>query len=50
MSVMVDIRSVHKSFGPLKVHKGIDLEQGPPAGVLDNPRHERTRDFLPEVL
>ncbi|WP_405874473.1 MULTISPECIES: amino acid ABC transporter ATP-binding protein [unclassified Streptomyces] len=26
MSVMVDIRSVHKSFGPLEVLKGIDLE------------------------
>ncbi|MEV5547174.1 amino acid ABC transporter ATP-binding protein [Streptomyces sp. NPDC052309] len=25
MSVMVDIRSVHKSFGPLQVLKGIDL-------------------------
>ncbi|MFJ6986935.1 MULTISPECIES: amino acid ABC transporter ATP-binding protein [unclassified Streptomyces] len=25
MSVMVDIRSVHKSFGPLEVLKGIDL-------------------------
>ncbi|POX47333.1 ectoine/hydroxyectoine ABC transporter ATP-binding protein EhuA [Streptomyces sp. Ru71] len=26
MSVMVDIRSVHKSFGPLKVLDGIDLQ------------------------
>ncbi|MEV6049843.1 amino acid ABC transporter ATP-binding protein [Streptomyces sp. NPDC052107] len=26
MSVMVDIRSVHKSFGPLAVLKGIDLQ------------------------
>ncbi|MFF4488575.1 amino acid ABC transporter ATP-binding protein [Streptomyces sp. NPDC001544] len=26
MSVMVDIRSVHKSFGPLEVLKGIDLQ------------------------
>ncbi|MEU0336079.1 amino acid ABC transporter ATP-binding protein [Streptomyces sp. NPDC006193] len=26
MTVMVDIRSVHKSFGPLKVLKGIDLQ------------------------
>ncbi|WP_329534827.1 amino acid ABC transporter ATP-binding protein [Streptomyces sp. NBC_01450] len=26
MTVMVDIRSVHKSFGPLEVLKGIDLE------------------------
>ncbi|MGW1914541.1 amino acid ABC transporter ATP-binding protein [Streptomyces sp. NPDC002076] len=26
MSVMVDIRSVHKSFGPLDVLKGIDLQ------------------------
>ncbi|WP_037670352.1 amino acid ABC transporter ATP-binding protein [Streptomyces griseus] len=28
MSVMVDIRSVHKSFGPLEVLKGIDLAVG----------------------
>ncbi|MET8828689.1 amino acid ABC transporter ATP-binding protein [Streptomyces sp. NPDC004610] len=26
------------------------VEQGPPADVLDNPRHERTRDFLSKVL
>ncbi|MEV6759868.1 amino acid ABC transporter ATP-binding protein [Streptomyces sp. NPDC051105] len=26
------------------------VEQGPPAEVLDNPRHERTRDFLRKVL
>jgi polar amino acid transport system ATP-binding protein len=26
------------------------VEQGPPAEVLDNPRHERTRDFLSKVL
>ncbi|MFF0221264.1 amino acid ABC transporter ATP-binding protein [Streptomyces sp. NPDC004629] len=26
------------------------VEQGPPADVLDHPRHERTRDFLSKVL
>jgi polar amino acid transport system ATP-binding protein len=26
------------------------LEQGPPAEVLDNPRHPRTREFLSKVL
>ncbi|MBL1087366.1 amino acid ABC transporter ATP-binding protein [Streptomyces actinomycinicus] len=26
------------------------VEQGPPAEVLDHPRHERTRDFLGKVL
>ncbi|MEU9445447.1 amino acid ABC transporter ATP-binding protein [Streptomyces sp. NPDC048304] len=26
------------------------VEQGPPSEVLDNPRHERTRDFLSKVL
>ncbi|MFF7970316.1 ATP-binding cassette domain-containing protein [Streptomyces sp. NPDC007905] len=26
------------------------VEQGPPAQVLDRPRHERTRDFLSKVL
>ncbi|MGW7203465.1 amino acid ABC transporter ATP-binding protein [Streptomyces sp. NPDC054837] len=26
------------------------VEQGPPAEVLDRPRHERTRDFLSKVL
>ncbi|WP_173405673.1 MULTISPECIES: amino acid ABC transporter ATP-binding protein [Streptomycetaceae] len=26
------------------------VEQGPPAAVLDNPRHERTRTFLSKVL
>ncbi|MFD9796636.1 amino acid ABC transporter ATP-binding protein [Streptomyces sp. NPDC059070] len=26
------------------------VEQGPPAQVLDHPRHERTRDFLSRVL
>lgn len=26
------------------------LEQGPPAEILRNPKHERTRDFLQRVL
>ncbi|MFG2585713.1 amino acid ABC transporter ATP-binding protein [Streptomyces malaysiensis] len=26
------------------------VEQGPPSEILDNPRHERTRDFLSKVL
>ena len=26
------------------------LEQGPPAAILRNPQHERTRDFLQRVL
>lgn len=26
------------------------VEQGPPAEVLDKPRHERTKDFLSKVL
>jgi polar amino acid transport system ATP-binding protein len=26
------------------------VEQGPPADVLDNPRHDRTRAFLSKVL
>lgn len=26
------------------------VEQGPPAEVLDHPKHERTRDFLSKVL
>ncbi|MEU5095315.1 amino acid ABC transporter ATP-binding protein [Streptomyces sp. NPDC020996] len=30
--------------------EGRVVEQGPPAEVLDNPRHERTRDFLSKVL
>ncbi|GHA87690.1 hypothetical protein GCM10010330_47310 [Streptomyces tendae] len=56
--VMVDIRSVHKSFGPLGVLKGhrphrMDdgriVEQGPPGDVVDRPRHERTRAFLSKV-
>jgi polar amino acid transport system ATP-binding protein len=32
------------------VDGGRIVEQGPPAEVLDNPRHERTRDFLSKVL
>ncbi|MEV0210736.1 amino acid ABC transporter ATP-binding protein [Streptomyces sp. NPDC050788] len=30
--------------------RGKIIEQGPPSEVLDNPRHERTRDFLSKVL
>ncbi|MYR21518.1 ectoine/hydroxyectoine ABC transporter ATP-binding protein EhuA, partial [Streptomyces sp. SID6137] len=26
------------------------VEQGPPAEVLDHPKHPRTRDFLAKVL
>jgi polar amino acid transport system ATP-binding protein len=29
---------------------GVVVEQGPPAAVLDTPRHERTRAFLAKVL
>ncbi|MEV5342606.1 AAA family ATPase, partial [Streptomyces sp. NPDC052676] len=29
---------------------GVVVEQGPPAAVLDTPRHERTRAFLSKVL
>ncbi|KJS51871.1 arginine ABC transporter ATP-binding protein, partial [Streptomyces rubellomurinus subsp. indigoferus] len=29
---------------------GVVVEQGPPAEVLDRPRHERTRAFLAKVL
>ncbi|MFE4964032.1 amino acid ABC transporter ATP-binding protein [Streptomyces sp. NPDC056660] len=32
------------------IDAGRIVEQGPPAEVLDNPRHERTRDFLRKVL
>ncbi|MFH9673901.1 amino acid ABC transporter ATP-binding protein [Streptomyces sp. NPDC017405] len=32
------------------IDAGRIVEQGPPAEVLDNPRHERTRDFLAKVL
>ncbi|MBB5928154.1 amino acid ABC transporter ATP-binding protein [Streptomyces echinatus] len=32
------------------IDAGRIVEQGPPAQVLDNPRHERTRDFLGKVL
>ncbi|MFJ5840136.1 amino acid ABC transporter ATP-binding protein [Streptomyces shenzhenensis] len=32
------------------VDGGRIVEQGPPADVLDHPRHERTRDFLSKVL
>jgi polar amino acid transport system ATP-binding protein len=29
---------------------GVVVEQGDPAEVLGNPRHERTRSFLAKVL
>ncbi|MFF4751066.1 amino acid ABC transporter ATP-binding protein [Streptomyces sp. NPDC002514] len=32
------------------IDSGRIVEQGPPADVLDRPRHERTRDFLSKVL
>jgi polar amino acid transport system ATP-binding protein len=32
------------------VDAGVIVEQGPPADVIDNPRQERTRDFLSKVL
>ncbi|MEU0969585.1 amino acid ABC transporter ATP-binding protein [Streptomyces sp. NPDC005917] len=32
------------------IDAGKIVEQGPPAEILDNPRHERTRDFLRKVL
>ncbi|KKD08738.1 amino acid ABC transporter ATP-binding protein [Streptomyces sp. WM6386] len=32
------------------IDDGRIVEQGPPAEVLDRPRHERTRDFLSKVL
>ncbi|MER5527792.1 amino acid ABC transporter ATP-binding protein [Streptomyces sp. NPDC002677] len=32
------------------IDAGRIVEQGPPAEILDNPRHERTRDFLRKVL
>ena len=34
----------------LFLDRGRILEQGPPRILLDNPRHERTRDFLQRVL
>ena len=32
------------------IDDGIVVEHGPPAQVLSNPRHERTRAFLSKVL
>ena len=29
---------------------GVVVEEGPPANVLDNPKHERTKRFLGLVL
>jgi polar amino acid transport system ATP-binding protein len=29
---------------------GVVVEEGPPAQLLSNPRHERTRAFLSKVL
>ena len=34
----------------LFLDQGRILEQGPPAEILRNPRHERTRDFLRRVI
>jgi len=34
----------------LFLDRGRILEQGPPAAILRNPQHERTRDFLQRVL
>ena len=31
-------------------HEGRILEQGPPAAVIGDPQHERTRAFLSKVL
>jgi polar amino acid transport system ATP-binding protein len=30
--------------------EGVVVEQGPPSAVLDNPREQRTQDFLAHVL
>ncbi|RMG27150.1 MAG: amino acid ABC transporter ATP-binding protein [Methanobacteriota archaeon] len=32
------------------VHEGIILEEGPPQQILENPQHERTRQFLNRIL
>jgi polar amino acid transport system ATP-binding protein len=29
---------------------GVVVEQGPPSEVISNPRHERTKTFLSQVL
>jgi polar amino acid transport system ATP-binding protein len=34
----------------LFLHDGVIVEQGPPAEVLDNPKHERLRGFLRQVV
>ena len=32
------------------LHDGVIVEQGPPAEVLDNPKHERLRGFLHQIV
>jgi polar amino acid transport system ATP-binding protein len=32
------------------LHDGVIVEQGPPAEVLDNPKHERLRGFLRQIV
>ncbi len=32
------------------LHDGVIVEQGPPSEVLDNPRHERLRAFLRQIV
>jgi ABC-type polar amino acid transport system ATPase subunit len=32
------------------MHDGVIVEEGPPQELLNNPRHEATKDFLSKVL